>query len=160
MKDEESCGESNTKNVMRRYVWGTLTKILRKNGGKSRKNEKLYQKMWKLFRKVIKSEEIHRGKTYIFANFPHFLITFLAALPPCHHCFHRTDLLLLLLLLDIIHLRLGYSGPVDTRPVIHWEFTGQKSIFSKQNRLPTRPPPGDSCITDIWPIIYYHVFAS
>ena len=47
--------------------------------------------MRKLLRKVIKSEEIHRGKTYIFDNFPHFLITFLAALPPCRHCFHRTD---------------------------------------------------------------------
>jgi len=27
---------------------------------------------------------------YIFDNFPHFPITFLAALPPCRHCFHRT----------------------------------------------------------------------
>ena len=25
-----------------------------------------------------------------FDNFPHFLITFLAALPPCRQCFHRT----------------------------------------------------------------------
>ena len=36
----------------------------------------------------------------------------------------------LLLLLLLLLLRLGYSGPVDTRPVIHWEFMGQKSVFS------------------------------
>ena len=64
MKDEEICEESNTKNVIRGNVWGTLTTILRKNGGKSRKNEKHYQKIRKLLRKVIKSEEIHRRKTY------------------------------------------------------------------------------------------------
>ena len=38
---------------------------------------------------IIKTIYIWCKKRMFFDNFPHFLITFLAALPPCRHCFHR-----------------------------------------------------------------------
>ena len=35
-------------------------------------------------------DNVKGGYAYNFDNYPYFLITFLAALPPCRHCFHRT----------------------------------------------------------------------
>ena len=42
---------------------------------------------------IIKTIYIWCKKRMFFDNFPHFLITFLAALPPCRQCFHRTGFL-------------------------------------------------------------------
>ena len=99
-----------------RKVIGQMRKAMRKWGN----SEETWNKLWGGTNTVMR-------KCYISDNFPHFSITFLAALLPCCQCFHRTE--------------------------VHWRW--QKSLLKKWKSESESVTPSLFAVTYSWPSLVW-----